>query len=231
MYKVKLDDFFTSAVSVDCVIFGYKDGEINALLIEREKEPYKHYLAIPGDLVYTNEDLPDAASRILNELTGLKDVLMYQSKAFGSPVRHSQGRVITISYYALIRIADFEIKASTWKEKTKWVPIKDIPELAFDHNMILNKTYDLLKQKLSVEPICFEMLPHTFTLNEFQTLYEYAFETVFDKANFRKKIKSLPLIALNQRQINVKHRPAKLFSFDYSKYIRSVEDENYQFKL
>lgn len=231
MYKIEINDFFTSAFSVDCVIFGYEEGEIKALLIERGMEPYNHYWAIPGDLVYPNEDLPDAASRILHELTGLTNVEMHQSRTFGSPDRHPQGRVITISYFALIRITDFEIKASSWAEKAMWVPIKDIPELAFDHNDILNTTYDLLKQKLSVEPICFEMLPQPFTLNEFQRLYEYAFETVFDKANFRKKIKSLPLIALNERQINVKHRPAKLFSFDYSKYLQSVEDENYQFKL
>jgi len=231
MYKIDINDFFTSAFSVDCVIFGYEEGEIKVLLIERGMEPYNHFWAIPGDLVYPKEDLPDAASRILHELTGLSNVEMHQSRTFGNPNRHPQGRVITISYFALIRITDFEIKASSWAEKVMWVPLKDVPQLAFDHNDILNTTYDLLKQKLTVEPICFEMLPQPFTLNDFQRLYEYAFETVLDKANFRKKIKSLPLVALNERQINVKHRPAKLFSFDYKKYLRSVEDDNYQFKL
>lgn len=231
MYKIEINDFFTTAFSVDCVIFGYEDGEIKALLIQRGKEPYNNHLAIPGDLVLPDEDLPDAAGRILRELTGLSKVEMHQSRTFGNPDRYPKGRVVTISYFGLIRISDFQINDSSGSENTVWVPIKNIPKLAFDHNEILCKTFDVLKQKLSVEPICFQMLPQHFTLNEFQRLYEYAFETVFDKANFRKKIKSLPLIALNERQINVKHRPAKLFSFDHSKYWQSVEGENYQFKL
>jgi len=231
MFKTEINNFFTSALSVDCVIFGFENEEIKALLTKREMEPNNHHWAIPGDLVHPNEDLYEAANRILKDLTGLKNVKMHQSRTFGNPDRHPKGRLITISYFALIRISDFEIKSSSWAGKAKWVPIKEIPELAIDHNVILNTTIDLLKQKMSVEPICFEMLPQPFTLNEFQRLYEYAFETVFDKANFRKKIKSIPLIALNERQINVKHRPAKLFSFDHTKYLHTVEAENYQFKL
>jgi 8-oxo-dGTP diphosphatase len=231
MYKIEINDFFTSAFSVDCVIFGYSDGEIKALLIQRGMEPYTHFWAIPGDLVYPSEDLPDAAQRVLHELTGLENVEMHQSRTFGSPNRHPQGRVITISYFALIRISDFEIKASSWAEKAMWVSLNDIPELAFDHNQILSSTYGLLKQKLSNEPICFEMLEQRFTLNEFQQLYEYAFDQTLDKANFRKKIKTLPLVPSNESQKNVRHRPAKLFSFDYEKYSSAVKDDNFQFKL
>jgi 8-oxo-dGTP diphosphatase len=146
LYKIELTDFFTSAFSVDCMIFGYEDGQLKVLLIERGVEPFNHYWAIPGDLVYPNEDLPDAASRILLELTGLADVPMHQSKSFGAPNRHPQGRVITISYFALIRISDFEIKASSWAEKAMWVAVNDVPQLAFDHNLILESTYEILKQ-------------------------------------------------------------------------------------
>ncbi|MEY4522023.1 MAG: hypothetical protein RIT10_1208 [Bacteroidota bacterium] len=231
LYKIEINDFFTSAFSVDCVIFGYEEGEIKALLIQRGMEPFKHFWAIPGDLVYPNEDLPDAASRILHELTGLSDVEMHQSHTFGSPERHPQGRVITIAYFALIRITDFEIKASSWAEKAQWVSLNEIPALAFDHSTILSSTYELLKQKLTYEPICFELLPERFTLNELQQLYEYAFNTIMDKANFRKKIKPLHLTPLNERQKNVKHRPAKLFKFDQSEYLKSVQDDNYQFKM
>lgn len=200
LYKIELTDFFTSAFSVDCMIFGYEDGQLKVLLIERGVEPFNHYWAIPGDLVYPNEDLPDAASRILLELTGLADVPMHQSKSFGAPNRHPQGRVITISYFALIRISDFEIKASSWAEKAMWVAVNDVPQLAFDHNLILDSTYELLKQKLNADPICFDLLPEKFTLMELQQLYEYAFKTTLDKANFRKKLKSIPLIQLNESQ-------------------------------
>jgi 8-oxo-dGTP diphosphatase len=231
LYKIEFNDFFTSAFSVDCVIFGFSEGEIKALLIQRGMEPYKHFSAIPGDLVYPNEDLPDAASRILHELTGLSHVEMHQSTTFGSPDRHPQGRVITIAYFALIRISDFEIKASSWAEKAMWVPLNEISTLAFDHSTILSSTYELLKQKLTSEPICFELLPERFTLNELQQLYEYAFNTTMDKANFRKKIKPLHLTPLNELQKNVKHRPAKLFRFNQLEYLKSVQEEKYQFKM
>jgi|UniRef100_UPI004049EF28 8-oxo-dGTP diphosphatase len=231
LYKIELTDFFTSAFSVDCMIFGYEDGQLKVLLIERGVEPFNHYWAIPGDLVYPNEDLPDAASRILLELTGLEDVPMHQSKSFGAPNRHPQGRVITISYFALIRISDFEIKASSWAEKAMWVAVNDVPQLAFDHNLILDSTYELLKQKLNADPICFDLLPEKFTLMELQQLYEYAFNTTLDKANFRKKLKSIPLIQLNESQQNVKHRPAKLFKYDASAYITSEKSDGFQFNL
>ncbi len=231
LYKIELTDFFTSAFSVDCMIFGYEEGQLKVLLIERGVEPFNHYWAIPGDLVYPNEDLPDAASRILLELTGLADVPMHQSKSFGAPNRHPQGRVITISYFALIRISDFEIKASSWAEKAMWVAVNDVPQLAFDHNLILESTYEILKQKLNADPICFDLLPEKFTLMELQQLYEYAFNTTLDKANFRKKLKSIPLIQLNESQQNVKHRPAKLFKYDASAYISSDKNDGFQFNL
>jgi 8-oxo-dGTP diphosphatase len=231
MYKIDFDDFFTSAFSVDCVIFGYSEGEIKALLIERGIEPYNHKWAIPGDLVYPKEDLNVAAERVLFELTGLSNIQMHQSRTFGSPDRHPQGRVITVSYFALIKITDFEIKASSWADKALWVPINDIQELAFDHNEILNSTYELFKQKLTVEPVCFELLPERFTLSNLQNLYEYAFNTTFDKANFRKKIKNIPLLELDEVQKNVNHRPAKLFSFNSDAFDENVQELGYQFKI
>jgi 8-oxo-dGTP diphosphatase len=231
MYKIEITDFFNSAFSVDCVIFGYSKGEIKALLIQRGMEPYNHELAIPGDLVYPNEDLKEAAERILFELTGLTNINMRQAHAFGQPDRHPQGRVITIAYYALIKIEDFEVKASSWADNVMWIPLNEIPKLAFDHNLILDSTYELLKSKLTTEPVCFEMLPNCFTLLELQQLYEYAFNTSFDKANFRKKIKNIPLVELDLMQKNVNHRPAKLFKFDFETFEESSRELGYQFKV
>jgi hypothetical protein len=113
----------------------------------------------------------------------------------------------------------------------KWVPLHEIPELAFDHNLILNSTFELLKQKLTFEPICFDLLPKRFTLNEMQQLFEYAFCVEMDKANFRKKIKSIPLISHDEKQTNVKHRPAKLFSFNSDSYEELIAAKSYQFKM
>ena len=113
LYKINFSDFFTSAFSVDCLIFGFSKGEIKTLLIKRSVEPFKDFWATPGDLVYPDEDLSIAAERILKELTGLSNIPMHQAHTFGSPSRHPQGRVITIAYYALVRIEDFSIKASS----------------------------------------------------------------------------------------------------------------------
>lgn len=231
MYRIDFNDFFTSAFSVDCILFGYSEGEIKALLIKRAMQPFENLWAIPGDLIYPDEDLEQAAERVLFELTGLNNIAMHQSQTFGKPNRHPQGRVITISYFALLRIEDFEVKASSWAGDVQWVSLKNMPDLAFDHNHILSSTYEMLKLKLQNEPICFDVLPERFTLNEFQQLYEFAFEQAFDKANFRKKIKYIPLIAHDEKQQNVKHRPAKLFSFDNTTYEEATTQNRYTFKM
>ncbi|MDA7803594.1 NUDIX hydrolase [Crocinitomix sp.] len=231
MYKIAFDKFFTYSFSADCVIFGFKNGEIAVLMIKRAMDPFKDKWAIPGDLVYPDEDLMDASKRILFELTQLTDVDLHQAETFGKPNRHPQGRVITCAHFALLRIDDFHPQASSWAKKVEWIPIHKVPKLAFDHNEILDSTYNLLKQKLAIEPVCFDILPEKFTLSEMQTLYEYAFETEMDKANFRKKIKSIPIIKLDEKQKNVKHRPAQLFSFDRAKFNEMVENDHYSFKM
>ena len=231
LYKIDFSDFFTSAFSVDCLIFGFSEGKIKTLLIKRAVDPFKDYWAIPGDLVYPDEDLPVAAERILRELTGLTNIQMHQAHSFGSPSRHPQGRVITIAYFALVRIEEFSIKASSWTNEIKWEPVLEVGDLAFDHNEILEATFDRLKKQLSIEPICFELLPEKFTLNEFQQLFEYTKGIPFDKANFRKKIKGIPLVKHTEKQINVKHRPARLFSFDASTQLEKLDQSEWVFKM
>lgn len=230
-YKIKFDKFFSYSFSLDCVIFGYQEEKIHVLLIKRAMEPYMGEWAIPGDLLYPDEDLPEAASRILCELTNVKDVELHQGRTFGKPDRHPQGRVITNAYFALVNMPEIEAKASSWADEIKWVPVDEVKQLAFDHNEILDSTYQILKYKLKREPVCFQLLPYKFTLNEMQKLYEYAFDTEMDKANFRKKIKPIPLISLEEKQANVKHRPAKLFSFNQEKFEEFVEHENLTFRM
>ena len=231
MYKIEFKDFFTYSFSLDCVIFGFQNGKIHVLLIKRAMEPYKNNWAIPGDLVYPDEDLNEAANRILVELTNLSNVDLHQAETFGNPNRHPQGRVITSAYLALLRMSEFKATASSWAEEVKWQPVDDIPELAFDHNLIIQSTYELLKKKMRNEPVCFELLALKFTLNELQQLYEFVYETTLDKANFRKKLKHVPLIKHTEKQANVKHRPAKLFSFDSILFQQLYSETEFQFKL
>jgi len=231
MYKIEFEKFFSYSFSLDCVIFGFKDDEIKVLLVKRAVDPFKAYWAVPGDLIYPDEDLPEAAGRILFDLTKLKDIEMHQTQTFGDPKRHPQGRVITCAFLALVRVEELNAVASSWVDEVKWVSVDEVGELAFDHNMILNSTYEILKQKLSREPVCFDMLSTKFTLNEMQKLYEYAFKTEMDKGNFRKKIKQLPLIKHDEKQKYVKHRPATLYSFDQKSYKGLVDETDYTFKM
>ena len=230
-YRIEFEKFFSYSFSLDCLIFGYKDGQIHLLLIKRDIEPFAGQWAIPGDLVYPDEDLTEAASRILFALTQLKDLKLHQAQTFGKPNRHPPGRVITCAYFALVKIDEVNAIASSWANEITWKPIDQITKLAFDHNDIVNSTFETLKHKLKTEPVCFDLLPEKFTLNEMQQLYEYAFNTDLNKANFRKKIKSIPFVAHNEKQINVKHRPAKLFSFDRCRYENLIENDAFTFKM
>jgi 8-oxo-dGTP diphosphatase len=211
-YSIPLKDFFTCAMSVDCVIFGYVEGEVKVLLIERGAEPFKGKWALPGDLMYPTEGLEVAAHRVLNSLTGIDNLFMEQAGSFGEVDRHPIGRVVTVSYYALVNIEDYSPKAHSWAEKLHWHPLKDIPELAFDHNIILNKAKNRLQESIETRHIGFNLLPEKFTLKDVQHIYELILEKQFDKANFRKKmLSSEVLVPLEELESNVNHRPAKLY--------------------
>jgi 8-oxo-dGTP diphosphatase len=227
----EFNNFFKSAFSVDNVIFGFDEGDLKVLLIKRGAEPYKGKWALPGDLVYPNEDLDAAAARVLEELTGLRDVYLEQVKAFGAVNRHPLGRVITVAHYSLIRISKYLVTPASFAQKARWHSIREVTELAFDHDQILKACFHRLKQQVRYRPIGFELLPPKFTLTELQHLYEAILETELDKRNFRKKILSMNLlIDLNETQEGVAHRPAKLYEFDRDLYERLVE-EGFSFEL
>lgn len=227
----EIDTFFKSAFSVDNIIFGFDEEGLKVLLIKRGMIPYQDHWALPGDLVYPNEDLETAAGRILEELTGLRDVFLEQVRAFGSVDRHPLGRVITVAYYSLIRINRYRVTPASFARKAKWHPVEQIKDLAFDHNEILQTCLDRLRQHVRTRPIGFELLPQKFTLTELQHLYESVLDVPLDKRNFRKKIISTELlIDLDEYQSNVAHRPAKLYSFNREKYDK-LNAEGYNFEL
>lgn len=229
----EVSNFFKSAFSVDNVIFGFDEGDLKVLLIKRGQAPFKGLWALPGDLVYPNEDLETAANRVLEELTGLENVYLEQVRTFGAVDRHPLGRVITIAYYSLLKIADFSPHASSFAQTVKWHSVTQAQKtkLAFDHNTILNSCFNALKQKVRVRPVGFELLPPKFTLTELQHLYEAILRTKLDKRNFRKKILSMKLlIDRDELQEGVPHRPAKLYQFDKERY-HQFEAEGFNFEL
>lgn len=227
----EINSFFKSAFSVDNVIFGFDEGDLKVLLIRRGAEPYRGKWALPGDLVYPNEDIDSAASRVLEELAGMRDVYLEQVKAFGSVNRHPLGRVITVAFYSLVKISNYHITPASFAQQAKWHAVAEAPELAFDHNEILLACFDRLKQRVRTRPVGFELLPPKFTLTQLQYLYESILETPLDKRNFRKKILSMNLLKdIEEIQEGVAHRPARLYQFDQQRYQKLVE-EGFTFEL
>lgn len=221
----EVESFFKSAFSVDNVIFGFDEGDLKVLLIQRGADPYRGKWALPGDLVYPNEDLDTAAERVLEQLTGLRGVYLEQVKTFGAVNRHPLGRVITIAYYSLIKISDYAVTPASFAQSASWHAVAHVGHLAFDHNEILETCLRQLKHKVRMAPIGFELLPPKFTLTELQHLYEAILEMDLDKRNFRKKILSMNLLHdLNEVQEGVAHRPAKLYRFDRYKYEQFVAE-------
>jgi hypothetical protein len=220
-------------VSVDCVVFGFHDGKLKVLLIERERVPVMpmngHKLKLPGSLISESEDLGISAIRTLKELTGLDNIFLKQFGVFSSPgrlspeedlkwLRQTTGlmvdRVVTIAYYSLIKIADSNIT-----EKTIWHPVGELPDLIFDHNYIIIKALDVLRKEIRTEPHCFELLPKKFTIRQMQDLYEEILGETLDNRNFRKKVKPLEfVIPLTEKEKDVNHKPAQLFKFDKKLY-------------
>lgn len=220
------NSFFKSAFTIDNVIFGFDEGDLKVLLIKRGEAPFKEKWGLPGDFVYPNENLDTAAARILEEMTGMKDVYLEQVHTFGAVDRHPMGRVITISYYSLIKIRQYNlVSTTTMAQRVEWVAVKNVRDLAFDHNEIFSACFSRLQRQVRSRPIGFELLPPKFTLTELQHLYESILQTELDKRNFRKKILSMKiLIDLNEMQEGVAHRPAKLYKFDQDRYERAVAE-------
>lgn len=219
---------FDSLFTVDCIIFGFDEGELKILLIQRNEEPYKGWFALPGYFVEKTEAIESAAQRILYESTGLRGIYMEQFYTFGALGRHPQGRVITVAYYAMIRLTgQKDVKpVSDFASQAVWVNVKDIPELAFDHNRIFRKGFERIRNKISYQPIAFELLPEKFTLTQLQNLYEVILNKKLDKRNFRKKMLSYDILReLDEKQKGVSYRAAKLYKFDKRKFAKNFQKE------
>lgn len=219
-----MDDTLIDNLSIDCVIFGFDNEELKILCIKRNTEPDFGMMALPGGFVYLHEDLDKAPAHRLKDLTGLSDVYMNEVGTFGKTNRFPLRRVITIAYYALVKISDYTIQPGKDAQEAVWIPVKNIPKLVFDHNEIFNAALVKLRERVRMEPIGFNLLNERFTITELQTLYEQILDTNFDKRNFRKKLAKMNLlIDTNEKQKNVSHRAAKLFRFDTKVYEKLIK--------
>jgi 8-oxo-dGTP diphosphatase len=206
----------THEVTVDIVIFTIRKKKLEVLLIQRGYEPFKDQWAMPGGFIRLSEPLDEAAKRVLYEKTHVKDVYLEQLYTFGDPGRYPNARVITVSYFALIRSDDIQLshESDANIQQVNWHPVYNLPALAYDHKEIIEHALKRLRDRLEYTPIAFQLLPKMFTLTELQKTYEMILDKDLDKRNFRKKMISLNILSESDEFTKLSSkRPARLFSF------------------
>lgn len=224
-------DHARPALTVDGVVFGLDDADLKVLLIQRDLEPFAGRWALPGGFVHLDETLDQAVRRELQEETGLTNVFLEQLYTIGDVARDPRERVITVAYYALVRLSDHQVQAATDARNAAWFAIDDLPRLAFDHEAIVAMALQRLQGKVRYQPIGFELLPPKFSLTQLQRMYEIILERELDKRNFRKKVLSLDILQdLDEVEQDVAHRAARLYRFDERTYRQKVKD-GFNFEL
>ncbi len=218
-------------LSVDCVIFGFDEAKLKVLLIKRAVAPELGTWALPGGFIRYDEDISDASMRVLNELTGVKDLYMEQLGAFGELDRFPGRRVITIVYYALVKPGQYKINAGPNASDANWFDLRSLPHLPFDHEEIIQAALARLRRQVKYKPIGFNLLADKFPLLHLQELYEAIYGVEFDKPNFRRKIMKMNLLVqLNEKQRGVPHRSARLYKFDKERYDK-LTDKGFIFEI
>jgi len=180
-------------VAVDCIIFGFDGNDIKLLLVQRGLKPEKGRWSLMGGFLQAEESLDQAADRILKTLTGLEGVYMEQLHVFGDPLRDPVERTLSVAYFALIDIHQYEKQLSA-DYHAEWFLLKKTPELIFDHKRMMEMAKRQLRYKAALHPILFELLPAKFTIPQLQILYEGIYDTTFDNRNFSRKVLSTELL-------------------------------------
>lgn len=205
-------------VAIDCIIFGFSEGELSLLLLKRNFEPAMGEWSLMGGFVQEGESTDDAAKRVLAELTGLDNVYMEQVGAFGAIDRDPGERVVSIAYNALININEYD-RELVYQHNAFWVNINELPQLVFDHPQMVEQARKLMQQKASTEPIGFNLLPKLFTLSQLQSLYEAIYGEPLDKRNFRKRVAEMDYIEKTDKIDKTgSKRGAALYQFNEKAY-------------
>ena len=219
-------------VAVDCIIFGYDifEKEIKLLLSKRIFEPALGKWSLAGGFVEGNESLDHAASRILRNITGLESVYMRQSYSYGDLDRDPGDRVISVAYFALIAIRDIN-KDLARENGVHWRSIARLPDLIFDHPLMVKRALADLQNQVKVKPVGFELLPERFTLVHLQDLYEAIYQRTVDKRNFRKKILSMGILEkLDEKEKETSKKGAYYYRFNKDRY-KKLEKNGFYFNL
>jgi 8-oxo-dGTP diphosphatase len=213
----------TFLVAVDCIIMGFRDNELQILIARRPFEPLKGGWSLMGGFVNTPESINEAAKRVVGEFTGIDNIFMEQVGAYCELNRDLADRVISITYYALVDIEQFDTTLAE-KYDARWVRVTQLPELIFDHNKMVKDTINILQRKAAVKPIGFNLLGERFTLPTFQSLYESIYQETIDKRNFRKKLLTMDILEkLDEKDKSSSKRGAFYYRFNKEKYDQLIE--------
>jgi 8-oxo-dGTP diphosphatase len=205
-------------VALDSIIFGFDGTDLKLLLVKRGVETEHDTWSLMGGWLALNETLETASQRIVKELTGLDDVYLEQLGAFGDPLRDPVERTVSIAYFALINVPNYEAKINHAFDAA-WFPVRNLPELLFDHKTMVEQAKEKLKYKAAFHPIGFELLPEKFTLPQLQNLYEAIFGIEIDKRNFSRKILSTNLLVkTKEKQKGFSKKGAFLYRLDVEQY-------------
>ena len=209
--------------AIDCIIFGFDGANIKLLLIKRGLNPFKNKWSLMGGFIQPSESPDDAAVRVLEECTGLKEVYMEQFMVFGNPNRDPVERTLSVAYFALIDIHKYENQLSDTYH-AEWVLLTEIPDLIFDHVEMVRQAKKQLRYKAALHPVLFELLPEKFTIPQLRALYEGVYETEFDDRNFSRKLLSTNLLVkLDEKDKLSSRKGAFYYKLDKSHYQENFE--------
>jgi len=210
-------------VAVDCIIFGFDGWNLKLLLVQRAIEPEKNKWSLIGGFVQPSESPEDAANHVLEFRTGLKNVYMDQFHVFGKADRDPVERTLSIAYYALIDINQYE-KQLNDEFHAEWFLLSEMPELIFDHNEMVKRAKRELMYKAALHPVLFQLLPEKFTIPQLQALYEGVYQTQFDDRNFSRKLLSTGLLVkLPEKDKLSSKKGAFYYKLDQSHYQENFE--------
>ena len=212
-------------VSVDCIIFGFDNEQLKVLIGRRQMDPGRGEWSLYGGFVRSDEGIDEAAHRVLFELTGLKTLYMRQVGAFGKVDRDPGERVVSVAYYVLINVVDYEDHLRE-EYGLEWVNLSELPHLYSDHNQMVQEALRKMRLKMATEPVAFRLLPSLFTLTQLQKLYEAVKGEQLDKRNFRKRVKEMEFIEKTELIDKTgSKRGASLYRFNKRAY---TEDPNFK---
>jgi len=210
-------------LATDCIIFGFDGANIKLLLVHRDIEPEKDKWSLMGGFVHPHETPDETANRVLETLTGLKNVYLEQLHVFGAPGRDPVERTVSVAYFALIDIHQYE-KQLSHEHHAEWFMLNELPDLIFDHNEMVKLAKKQLRYKAALHPILFQLLPEKFTIPQLQALYEGIYQSKLDDRNFSRKLLSTGLLVkLPEKEKLSSKKGAFYYKLDQSHYLENFE--------